>query len=247
MRPFLLLSIRAEQAAVDEEYAAFARFLEVDPADLVRLQLGVEELPITGAADLDHWSGIVLGGGAFTYSDPAPSKRPAQVRAESDLSALLDLVVAADFPFLGACYGIGTLGSHQGGTVDRAHPEAVGPLAVTLTEHGQRDRVFADLPSDFAAYGGHKEALSALPPNATHLATSKDCPVQAFRIGRNVYATQFHPELDLAGLLTRIEVYATFGYFEPEEAELLRERSRRVEVSAPMQICRNFARIHSRT
>ena len=42
--------------------------------------------------------------------------------------------------------------------------------------------------------------------------------MQAFRLGRNVYATQFHPELDVAGLVTRIEVYRHFGYFEPHEA-----------------------------
>jgi GMP synthase (glutamine-hydrolysing) len=49
------------------------------------------------------------------------------------------------------------------------------------------------------------------------LAYSESCPVQAFRVGTRVYATQFHPELDLDGLATRIEVYKYAGYFEPEE------------------------------
>ena len=43
-----------------------------------------------------------------------------QHRVERELSALLDEVVARDFPFFGACYGVGTLGVHQGG-VDRPH------------------------------------------------------------------------------------------------------------------------------
>jgi GMP synthase (glutamine-hydrolysing) len=51
------------------------------------------------------------------------------------------------------------------------------------------------------------------------LAYSDRCPVQAFRIGRRVYATQFHPELDLDGLATRIAVYKYAGYFKPEEAD----------------------------
>ena len=42
-----------------------------------------------------------------------------QHRVEAELAGLLDDVVAADFPFLGACYGVGTLGVHQGGVVDR--------------------------------------------------------------------------------------------------------------------------------
>lgn len=247
MKPFLLLSIRAEQAAADEEYAAFVRFLDLDPINVVRVQLGVEDVPVRTVADLDQWSGIVLGGGAFTYSDPEPTKSSRQVRAETQLTALLDLVVAEDFPFLGVCYGIGTLGNHQGGVVGREFPEAVGPLSITLTPEGQADPLFAGLPTDFAAYGGHKESLSALPSHAVRLATSRDCPVQAFRVGHNVYATQFHPELDLAGLLTRIEVYSSFGYFDPHEAEELRALSHQVEVSHPMQICRNFAREHCRS
>ena len=66
MRPFLLLSIRAEPEAALEEEAAFRRFLEVGPEDLVRRRLGPERLDVR----LEEWSGIVLGGGAFTTTDP---------------------------------------------------------------------------------------------------------------------------------------------------------------------------------
>jgi len=54
-----------------------------------------------------------------------------------------------------------------------------------------------------------------LPPGAALLATGEECQVQAFRIGDNVYATQFHPELTHAGILTRIRVYRDNGYFAP--------------------------------
>jgi GMP synthase (glutamine-hydrolysing) len=235
VRPFLLLSIRAEPAAAADEHDAFSRFLGV--SDLPRRQLGVDDIDL----DLGEWAGILLGGGAFTFSDPPESKSPAQLKAEHDLVEILDRVVAADFPFLGACYGIGTLGTHQGGTVDRAHPEPVGPLSVSLTDEGLADPLFADVPRDFDAYGGHKEALATLPPNATLLATSAACPVQAFRVGHHVYATQFHPELDLAGLHTRIDTYATYGYFDPGEADALRAAGTAVDVVHPMSILRNFA------
>ena len=36
-------------------------------------------------------------------------------------------VVAADFPFLGACYGVGALGAQLGAGLDRVHSEPVGP------------------------------------------------------------------------------------------------------------------------
>ncbi len=238
MRPFLLLSIRAEEAAADSEYDAFCRFLGVAPTDVHRTQLGLAPLD---RVELDDWSGIILGGGPFTASDPPEAKSSAQQQSEADLNELLDRVVAADFPFLGACYGIGTLGTHQGGLVDRTHPEPVGPLSITLTDEGAADPLFAGVPRDFAAYGGHKEALSRLPEHATLLAVSATCPVQAFRVGEHVYATQFHPELDLAGLHTRIDVYSTFGYFDPSEAAQLHSASSAVAVTHPMTILANFA------
>ncbi len=85
-----------------------------------------------------------------------------------------------------------------------------------------------------------------MPAAATVLATSPACPVQAFRVGRHVYATQFHPELDVAGICTRIEVYKGAGYFAPSEAEALKERSRAVEVSHPMTVLANFVAQHAR-
>jgi GMP synthase (glutamine-hydrolysing) len=190
--------------------------------------------------DLAEWSGVILGGGAWCAGDDEAQKSTAQRRAESQLYLLLDDVIAQDVPFLGCCYGVGLLGLHQGGSVDRAHPEPVGPLSVTLTEQGRRDPLLAGLPPEFATYGGHKEALATLPPRAEVLATSAACPVQAFRIGEHAYATQFHPELDTEGVCTRIEVYKDAGYFPPGEAEALKAHSRTVTVNHPMRILGNF-------
>ncbi len=243
MLPFALLSIRAEREAVEDEHASFLRFSGLDATDLCRVDLARGELP---DLDLDEWSGIILGGGPWNASDPEPAKSGPQRRAETWLSGLLDAVVARDFPFLGACYGIGALGTHQGGLVDRRWPEPVGPLQVTLTPEGAADPVFAGLPSDFAAYGGHKEGLSRMPAGAVRLATSSACPVQAFRVGANVYATQFHPELDADGICTRIEVYKDAGYFDPAQADELKAAARAVEVVHPMTVLAAFVQRHRR-
>jgi GMP synthase (glutamine-hydrolysing) len=243
MKPFLLLSIRGEAAAADNEYDSFLRFTDLPEAELPRINLAVDELP---PVDLDQWSGILLGGGPWNASDAPETKSKAQVRSEAAILRLLDEVVARDFPFLGACYGIGTLGLHQGAVVDRSWPEPVGPLSVSLTSEGEADPLFAGVPADFAAYGGHKEAMVTVPSRAVQLATSQACPVQAFRVGRNVYATQFHPELDLVGVCTRIDVYKNAGYFPPSEAETLKERSRAVEVQHPMTLLANFVSLFRR-
>lgn len=243
MKPFLLLSIRAERTAAEDEYHSFLRFTGLEDRELSLINLSAGDLP---PVCLDEWSGVLLGGGPWNASDAAETKSEVQLRAERSLAGLLDEIVSRDFAFLGACYGIGTLGLHQGGVVDRSWPEPVGPLSVTLTAEGRADPLLAGLPDEFAAYGGHKEAMAEPPPGAVRLATSASCPVQAFRVGRNVYATQFHPELDLAGVCTRIEVYKGAGYFAPEEADALKARSRGVEVLHPMRLLTNFVALHQR-
>ena len=78
------------------------------------------------------------------------------------------------------------------------------------------------------------------------LATSPACPVQAFRVGRHVYATQFHPELDLAGVCTRIEVYKDAGYFPPTRPRRSRRCPASVVVEHPTRILANFVALHAR-
>jgi GMP synthase (glutamine-hydrolysing) len=69
--------------------------------------------------------------------------------------------------------------------------------------------------------------------------------VQAFRIGSRVYATQFHPELDAAGLCTRIDVYRHAGYFEADQAGELKALAHRSNVTLPPAILRRFVQRHA--
>jgi len=149
-------------------------------------------------------------------------------------------VLRADFPFFGACFGVGALGTQLGAAVDRQYAEPVGAVEITLTPPGRQDPVLSGLPAAFQAFTGHKEAISRLPDRAVLLASSARCPVQAFRVGANVYATQFHPELDMAGLSTRIEVYKHAGYFAPDEADEIRTAAARSDVSRAPAILRGF-------
>jgi GMP synthase (glutamine-hydrolysing) len=199
-----------------------------------------------GPIDIADWSGIILGGGPFNVSDPAETKSPTQRRVESELLPLIGRIVDRDSPFLGCCYGVGTLGSVIGATVDRTYPEPVGGMPITVTAAGREDPLFAEVPDVFDAYGGHKEAATTLPSDVACLATSTACPVQAFRVGENVYATQFHPELDLEGIDTRIDTYKTYGYFAPESAESLKTEVRQWHVEFPGTILRRFIERYAR-
>jgi GMP synthase (glutamine-hydrolysing) len=61
-----------------------------------------------------------------------------------------------------------------------------------------------------------------------------------FRIGANVYATQFHPEGDAGEFILRINTYRNHGYFEPHEAEELKKRVSRKPTPHAQEILRRF-------
>ena len=237
MKPFLLLATRAEDVAADDEYQAFLDAGGLRPEQLQRVRLDREPLP---PFDPDAYSGVIVGGSPFNASDPDERKSDNQRRVEAELAGLLDTIVARDIPFLGACYGIGLLGTHLNGVVDRTWGEPVGPTLVSLTDEGAADPLFGALDASFDAFVGHKEACTVLPPGAVLLATGQDCPVQAFRVGENVYATQFHPELTVEGIVTRIRVYRDYGYFAPTEMDALIETVQTTTVTEPTRLMSAF-------
>jgi GMP synthase (glutamine-hydrolysing) len=243
MKPFLLLATRGEDIAADGEYAAFCQYGGLEPEQLHRVRLERDPLP---PVHLDDYSGVLVGGGPFNSSDSAEKKGPVQLRVEAELAGLLDEIVARDFPFLGACYGVGTLGAHQGAVIDGTYGEPPGPVVVELAPDAASDPLLAGVLQTFPAYVGHKEAVRKLPDHAVLLASSAGCPVQMFRIKQNLYATQFHPELDVVGMQERIVVYRDYGYFPREEAELVRERVVAVTVAEPMRILRAFVERYAR-
>lgn len=243
MKPFLLLASRADDDAADGEYAAFLRCGGLDEHELVRVRMEAGPLPVI---DLDDYSGVVVGGSPFTASDPQESKSAVQLRVEREIGGLLDELVARDFPYLGACYGVGTLGVHEGAVVDTTYGEGIGAVPVTLTEEGRADPLLAGLPETFEAYVGHKEACRELPAHAVLLASSPTCPVQMFRVRTNLYATQFHPELDLDTLVERIVIYQDSGYFPPGGSATVIEQVRASTVTHPARVMRNFVERYAR-
>lgn len=242
VKPFLLLATRAQDEAADAEYEAFLACGRLAERDLHRVRLERDPMPRVVLSD---YSGIILGGSPFNNSDPPHTKSDIQLRVEADVMGLLDEVIPLDFPFLGACYGVGSIGVHQGGVVDATYAEAVGAVGITLNDEGLADALFRGLPPTFRAFVGHKEAITKPPASAVALASSSACPVQAFRVGHNVYATQFHPELDAEGICLRIDVYRDHGYFEPGEAQSLKDAARVAGVTHPGTLMRQFVELYA--
>jgi GMP synthase (glutamine-hydrolysing) len=88
--------------------------------------------------------------------------------------------------------------------------------------------------------------VARLPHGAVLLACTDTCPVHAFRIGRNVYATQFHPELDAVAICDRIDAYSAHGYYEPHEQEHLKAAAREAMVTEPVRLLARFVELYAR-
>lgn len=237
MKPFLLITTRPDADVAAEEHASYCRLTGLLPEDLEWRRIDEQGL---GDVEFQRYSGIILAGSPFTVSEATADKSEVELQVERELSGLLDRVVAEDFPFLGICYGIGTIGAHQGAIVDRTYGEPTQATTISLTAAGVVDALFRELPPSFDAFVGHKEAITVAPPHVVVLASSPGCPVQAFRVGENVYATQFHPELDPGGMSSRIRTYADHGYFDPAEIDALISRIERADVRASHLVLGRF-------
>lgn len=243
MRPFLLIATRDDLAAAGE-LGAVLRSTGLAPDQLVHLR--IDQTPLPDDFDLDDYSGILLGGSPFNSSDPDEHKSATQLRVEADLDRLFDQVIERDFPFFGLCYGVGALGRHQGGLINNQYAEKVGPVRVTLTPDAADDQLAKHMPPSFEAFVGHKEAVAVLPANAVLLATGEVAPHQLFRIGRNVYASQFHPELNASDLMARMALYHGHGYFEADEVEQIRQQAYAADVSQAPWLLQRFVEIYRR-
>jgi len=220
-KPVLIMQLRPEDATSNSEYASFLKYGGLQPGDTCRLR--IEQYGIPEALDLDDYSAIIVGGSPFDISTPEDKKSAIQKKIEADFNHLLGQVVGRDHPFLGACSGNGLLGNYLGTRISTTYREAIGCVTLTITAAGKQDKLLAGFPEQIDVLLGHKEAVDTTPKGATLLMTGSACPVQMFRVGENVYATQFHPEGDAEEFILRIDTYRNHGYFEPHEADELKK------------------------
>jgi len=217
-RPFLIIQLRPEDGTSDSEFEAILKYGGLHRNDVCRMRIERNGIP---SLNIEDFSAVIVGGSPFDISTPSDEKSAIQNKIESDFKRLFDQIVPADYPFLGACSGNGLLGNYLGTRISAEYAEPVGGATVTVTEQGKQDPLLHGFPDEIRVLLGHKEACDDLPDGATLLIQGDQCPVQMFRVGENVYATQFHPEADSQGFTLRINTYRHHGYFQSHEAQTL--------------------------
>ena len=152
--------------------------------DAVELDEG-ESIP-----SLDGYDALVVMGGPMDVweEDLHPWLVP-------EKEAIVEAVRERGMPFLGVCLGHQLLADALGGEVGAMRSPEVGILDVELTGEGRRDPVIGSVPPVFKALQWHGAEVTRLPEDATVLARSPVCPVQAFRVGGSAFGIQYHVEL----------------------------------------------------
>jgi GMP synthase (glutamine-hydrolysing) len=131
-----------------------------------------------------------------------------------DARSLMKDVVANDIPFFGICLGGQLLAAAVDGKVEPTPVPEIGVASFHVTADAAQDSVFGHLAGkDVVAAEWHKDYITDLPDEAVVLAGNDVCPVQAFRMGKNVYGVQFHPEIDS-------EIFSSWAATDDELAKL---------------------------
>jgi GMP synthase-like glutamine amidotransferase len=144
---------------------------------------GLPEIP-------GEYSGLIIMGGPMSANDE--DRYPF-------LGETMELIHKFDHggkPVLGICLGAQIISRAYGGEVYRMEAQESGFCTMEVTPEGRADPIFSELGETVTSFQNHFDAVRGI-PGAVPLATGGACPIQAFRIGERVYATQFHPEATL--------------------------------------------------
>jgi GMP synthase-like glutamine amidotransferase len=160
-------------------------------------------------SEVGDYAGLIVLGGPMSANDT--DKHPFL----SDTMHLIRAFAAADRPVLGICLGAQIIARAFGGEVYRMERLESCYHTIQVTPDGRSDPVFAALGPEVTSFQNHFEAVRNV-PGAVPLATGGACPIQAFRVGRATYATQFHPEVTIDIVRDWIRKFgATFTRDEP--------------------------------
>jgi GMP synthase (glutamine-hydrolysing) len=142
-----------------------------------------------------RYQGLVVLGGPMNCDQ---SERHPHLLTEIEL---IRRAISHGKPVLGICLGAQLIARALGARVSKNPVKEIGWYDLSPTREGERDPLFAQLGPVEKIFQWHGDTFE-IPDGAVHLATSPDCNHQAFRYAENVYALQFHLEVD-APLINR--------------------------------------------
>jgi len=135
----------------------------------------------------------------------------------------LKQVIQEEVPFLGVCLGSQLLAKSCGARVCKSPLKEVGWFQVGLEPTAEEDPLFEGLGPSLDVFQWHEDTFD-IPAGGVLLAKGRDCPHQAFRIGRFAYGIQFHIEVT-EGIIAQW----CQSYFKSEDFSLRQKAQEMVE------------------
>lgn len=137
---------------------------------------------------VDDFDVLIVMGGPMGVNDEAEIP---WITAEKRLIADS---IAAGKKVLGVCLGAQLIASALGARVFRNAEREIGWFEIRRTPEAAVHPLGSALPERWAVFHWHGDTID-LPAGAVHLADSVGCRHQAFAVGSNVLAFQFHMEM----------------------------------------------------
>ena len=143
-------------------------------SEIVPCDIPADELAAMGPSAI-----ILSGGPASVYADDAPD--------------MDEKIFSLGLPVLGFCYGQQIMAVKLGGKVGHTEKGEYGPAQ--LTRRGE-SRLLDGTPDAQTVWMSHRDAVSEVPEGFSITSVTETCPVASMEdASRNLYATQFHPEV----------------------------------------------------
>jgi GMP synthase (glutamine-hydrolysing) len=159
---------------------------------------------------------LVLGGPMSAYDDHRFPHLITEMK-------LIEDAMKRSLPVLGICLGAQLIARTLGARVYPNAIKEIGWYDVNPSEHAQGDPLFAEFRENEKLFQWHGDTFD-IPRSAAHLAWSRSCANQAFRYESNVYAFQFHLEVDEPTILrwlkvpdNRKEICSLHGDIDPDQ------------------------------
>jgi len=168
-----------------EDLGFFADVLEKQGADYRVLRLFHGEMP---AEEWEHVRALIILGGSMSVNEE--ESFPFLLWEKRIIRAAIDEAV----PMLGVCLGAQLIAATLGTSVFHGPVKEIGWSPISITPHGQVDSLLGYMPENATVFQWHGDGFE-LPAGAIRLASSANYSTQTFRVGKTIYALQFHLEV----------------------------------------------------
>jgi len=234
MKKIIVFQFRTDQSLTHER-ECYRNALKTSKVKLSFVNMLKKKAP--KIPDISNYSGaIIAGSGQFNVTDWNDFVRS---RAEK-LYPFMQNCISLNYPLLGVCFGHQLMAHALEGKVKRDPKQAeVGTVKIILTSAGQKDVLYKNIPKKFYVAAGHKDSVTKLPKGGVLLAKSNITKIESYKIKNNIYAVQFHPELDFEALIYRLSLYPE--YMKGKSKEEIRSQHHKIPYAT--EVLKNFLEI----